>query len=204
MFFNGMPEQDGESFKRRLQGDVQRSLRPRGRRQRLGDGPQQRGQLRPDRVQPGHDALHQRQRDRLVRRPEGGRQERRRDQGVPAVVRHLGPLRLRRRRRLQRARRLHRPLPGDPRRRGRGGRRPGVGHLVAPLVGQPQRQRPARSAAPRRAASRSATPASGSATTRRSRRTAASASSRTSSATTSACRTTTTPTAARTAPASGT
>ena len=34
------------------------------------------------------------------------------DQGLPRDARHVGPLRLRRRRRLQRARRLHRPLPG--------------------------------------------------------------------------------------------
>ena len=49
----------------------------------------------------------------------------------------------------------------------------------------------------------SATPASGSVTTRPSPRTAASASSRTSSATTSACPTSTTPRVATTAPASG-
>ena len=56
---------------------------------------------------------------------------------------------------------------------------------------------------PGSAARRSATPGSGSATTRSRPRTAASACSRTSSATTSACPTTTTPTAARTAPPSG-
>ena len=38
------------------------------------------------------------------------------DQGLPRAVRQGRPLRLRRRRQLQRARRLHRPLPGDPRR----------------------------------------------------------------------------------------
>ena len=38
------------------------------------------------------------------------------DQGRPGVVRPVGPLRLRRRRQLQRARRLHRPLPDRPRR----------------------------------------------------------------------------------------
>ena len=47
---------------------------------------------------------------------EGGGQDRRRDQGVPGDVRQVGPLRLRQRRRLQRGRRLHRPLPGHPRR----------------------------------------------------------------------------------------
>ena len=52
-----------------------------------------------------------------------GRQDRRRDRRLPGAVRRLGPLRLRQRRQLQRARRLHRPLPGRARRRGRGGRR---------------------------------------------------------------------------------
>ncbi len=36
--------------------------------------------------------------------------------GVPRAVRHRGPLRLQRQRQLRRARRLHRPLPADPRR----------------------------------------------------------------------------------------
>ena len=59
------------------------------------------------------------------------------DQRVPLAVRRLGSLRLRRRRQLQRARRLHRPLPVGPRRRGRGDRRRRAGRrrdLVAPLV----------------------------------------------------------------------
>ena len=43
-------------------------------------------------------------------------------------VRRLGSLRLRRRRQLQRARRLHRPLPVDPRRRRRRDRRRRPGH----------------------------------------------------------------------------
>ncbi len=56
--------------------------------------------------------------------------------GRAGAVRHVGPLRLGQRRQLQRSRRLHRPLPGRARRRGRGGRR-GPGHdLVAPLVRQ--------------------------------------------------------------------
>ena len=38
------------------------------------------------------------------------------DRGVPGRVRPVGPLRLRRRRRLRRAGRLHRPLPGGARR----------------------------------------------------------------------------------------
>ena len=38
------------------------------------------------------------------------------DQDLPGAVRQDRPLRLRRRRQLQRARRLHRPLPGHPRR----------------------------------------------------------------------------------------
>ena len=124
-----------------------------------------------------------------------------------AAVRRVGPLRLRRRRQLQRARRLHRPLPGRARRRGRGGRRRRGRHLVAPLVRQPdygttgptgrRQAQPARRRPDRRHRR------TGSATTPSSPRTAASASSPTSSATTSACRTTTTPPAARTAPASG-
>ena len=130
------------------------------------------------------------------------------DQGRPGAVRPVGPLRLRRRRQLQRARRLHRPLPDRARRRRRGRRRrrPGRGrHLGAPLVRlrHRRRRRPARPTT-RPAAPRSATPASGSATTPSSRRTAASASSPTSTATTSVCRTSTTPPApARTPPASG-
>ena len=56
------------------------------------------------------------------------------------VLRPVGPQRLRRRRQLQRARRLHRPLPDRPRRRRPGRRRPVPGrgrHLVAPLEGVP-------------------------------------------------------------------
>ena len=50
------------------------------------------------------------------------------DPGLPGDVRPAGPLRLRRRRRLQRAGRLHRPLPDRARRRRRGGRRPDLRH----------------------------------------------------------------------------
>ena len=117
------------------------------------------------------------------------------------------PLRLRRRRQLQRARRLHRP-PADRARRRRPGRRrpvPGRGrHLEPPLVRLRHRRRhhrPGRRT--RSAASRSATPASGPATTRSSPRTVACPPSPTSTGTTSASRTTTTPPAARTASSGG-
>ena len=66
--------------------------------------------------------LHRRLGRRLVRL-DGGHHDHRPDRHVPGAVRRVGPLRLRRRRRLQRGRRLHRPLPGRARRRGRGGRR---------------------------------------------------------------------------------
>ena len=87
----------------------------------------------------------------------------------PRQLRRLGSLRLRRRRRLQRARRLHRPPADRPRGRRPGRRRPAAGrgrHLEPPLVRLRQRRRPDRSR--RRtssAAPRSATPASGPATT---------------------------------------
>ena len=71
-------------------------------------------------------------------------QVRRRDQGLPRAVRRLGPLRLRQRRQLRRAGRVHRSLPDGPRRRGRGRRRRRPGrrrHLVAPLVRQRDRLR---------------------------------------------------------------
>ena len=69
------------------------------------------------------------------------------DPGVPRHVRRVGSLRLRRRRELRRARRLHRPLPDRPRRRRRGRGRPALGHrrdLEPPLVRQPPGRRPAR------------------------------------------------------------
>ena len=92
-------------------------------------------------------------------------------------VRRVGPLRLRRRRQLQRARRLHRPLPDRPRRWRPGRRRPAPGRgrdLVPPLARVPghRHRRPARQPARRHAGRRP--PASGSATTPSSRRTAAS------------------------------
>ena len=77
----------------------------------------------------------------MGRRPEGRGPHRRADQGRPGVLRPVGPLRLRRRRQLQRARRLHRPLPDRPRRWRPGRRRPAAGrgrHLVAPLVRLPE------------------------------------------------------------------
>ncbi len=82
--------------------------------------------------------LHQRHRGRM-----GGdvRQVRRRPRRLPVELRPVGPLRLRRGRQLQRGGRLHRPLPGRPRRRGRGGRRRPRRHLVAPLVRQPDHRR---------------------------------------------------------------
>ena len=62
------------------------------------------------------------------------------DQGRAGHVRPVGPQRLRPRRQLQRAGRLHRPLPDRARRRRPGRRRPDPGrgrHLVAPLEGLP-------------------------------------------------------------------
>ncbi len=161
---------------------------------------------------PGHVAVRARLGRRLVRRAGRAGQTAAQINAYLATVRRLGSLRLRRRRQLRRARRLHRPLPVGPRRRGRGDRRRRAGHrrhLEPPLVRLLQRQRPGRprrsTHARRRPGRRHAT--SGSATTRSSRRTAASASSRTSSATTSACPTCTTraatPVAPRTRPASG-
>ena len=113
----------GLGHRARRRRDVRRQL-GRGLRRRVG--------------------VHRRHRQRLVRRAEGGRQDRRPDRVLPRPVRPVGPLRLRRRRQLQRAGRLHRPLPGHPRRRGRGGRWRSPGRrrdLVAPLVRQPGRLR---------------------------------------------------------------
>ena len=97
--------------------------------------------------------------ERVGRGPARARPYRRADHGRPAVVRPVGPQRLRRRRQLQRARRLHRPLPDRPRRRRPGRRRPVPGRgrdLVAPLVRVPGRTATTappttRSAAPRSA-----------------------------------------------------
>ena len=82
-------------------------------------------------------------RDRPVgRRPARRGPHRRADQGRAGdVLRPVGPQRLRPRRQLQRARRVHRPLPDRPRRRRPGRRRPAAGRgrdLVAPLEGVPR------------------------------------------------------------------
>ena len=109
------------------------------------------------------------------------------------------PLRLRRRRQLRRAGRLHRPLRHRPRGRGRGGGGGAQGgdaiwsHRWYANFNQTRRARPAASWA----ATTCPAPTCGSATTPSSPRTAAWASSPTSSATTSACPTCTTPPAGR-------
>ncbi len=79
--------------------------------------------LRRQRVEDvgGSWAFVGRLRRRLVRQGARLGQDRGRHRRLPLAVRRLGPLRLRRRRELQRARRLPRPLPGGPRRRRRGG-----------------------------------------------------------------------------------
>ena len=72
-----------------------------------------------------------------VARPEGQGPDGRADQGHPRDLRPVGPLRREQQRQLQRARRLHRPLPDRARGRRPGRRRPDPGrgrHLVAPLV----------------------------------------------------------------------
>ena len=106
---------------------------PSTARSRTGSSAVQRGRLRLEllrqhRLRPRHPAPARGRAERLVHRAARGRQDGRADQHVPGPVRHVGPLRLRRRRQLQRAGRLHRPLPGDPRRRGRGDRRRRPGH----------------------------------------------------------------------------
>ena len=92
-------------------------------------------------------------REPVGRRPEGQGPHRRRDHGGREALRPVGPLRLRRRRRLQRARRLHRPLPDRPRRRRPGRRRPVQGedaiwshrwYAYATDPGRPARTQPAR------------------------------------------------------------
>ena len=105
-------------------------LQRRRRGHRLGQGPVQRGPLRPVRRLP---VRRQRLQQHLGPRP-GRRQPvgtptswppgraGRRGHRRPGDLRPVGPLRLRRRRQLQRARRLHRPLPDRARRR-RPGRR---------------------------------------------------------------------------------
>ena len=108
------PELDAEL----LQGAVLEPVHRERRRDQLGAGAQQRGVLRQQRVRlrssariPGSSST-----TRSTRGPRTMSSQRRR-QRVPGAVRRLGPLRLRRRRQLQRAGRLHRPLPVDPRRR---------------------------------------------------------------------------------------
>ena len=89
---------------------------------------------------------------------------RRPDRRGPRVLRHLGPQRLRRRRQLQRGRRLHRPLPDRPLRRRPGRRRPAPGRgrdLVAPLEGVPEPDRRARVQQGRRHADRHHRPVGG-------------------------------------------
>ena len=115
-----------------LRGPVLGSLQRRRRGHRLGQGQVQRGPLRPHpkrlpRARCAHvctntwalvrDAANQWVADQKAAGP-----DRRADRRRAEVVRPVGPLRLRRRRQLQRAGRLHRPLPDRPRRR-RPGRR---------------------------------------------------------------------------------
>ena len=106
----------------------------RRRGHRLGQGQLQRGPLRPQRRLPlRRQRLHQHlgpgpgRRQPVGRRPEAAGRTDAADQGRPGSVRPVGPLRLRRRRQLQRARRLHRPLPDRARRRRPGRRRPAAG-----------------------------------------------------------------------------
>ena len=202
---------DGELVSRA----VVRALQRRRLRQRLGPGPVQRRRLRQQllrqhRLHARHRALHR------STRPTPGTtsliadgKTAGRDRRDARDLRRLGSLRLRPRRQLRRARRLHRPLPVGPRRRRRGDRRRRPGHrrhLEPPLVRQ--RRFPAASARPsaavpirvRRHAASAAAASTGSATTPSSPRTAASACSRTSSAMTSVCRTSTTPAATPAAP----
>ena len=110
----------------------------------LGAGPVQRGALRhePVRKQRLLDRVGVRE---LLGRCLGRDDVHGRPQREAREVRRLGSVRLRRRRQLQRARRLYRPLPVDPRRRRRGDgwRRPGRERdLVAPVVRVLLRERP--------------------------------------------------------------
>ena len=190
---------------------VVQPLHRQRRRHRLGASALQRGALRPQLLRqhrvPADVAIRSRCGECLVQRPDRGGQDAGADQHLPVAVRRLGSLRLQRRRQLQRARRLHRSLPGDPSGRRRGdGRRCAIGgcDLESSLVRLLRCERPGRSRSARvrrRPHRRRAT--TGSATTPSSRKTAASACSRTSSVTTSGCRTSTTPAAtspARTTP----
>ena len=114
-------------YEKQSSGPLQR----RRRGHRLGQGPVQRGPLRPvQRLPVRRQRLQQhlgpgpRRGQPVGRRPEGRRPHRRADHRRPEDVRPVGPLRLRRRRQLQRARRLHRPLPDRALRRRPGRRRP--------------------------------------------------------------------------------
>ena len=124
-----------------LHRDLVQPLRGERRGDRLGAGALQRGQLRRQLLRQhrlrAHLAVRPRLAERVVRRPDRGRADDAADRRLPVAVRHVGSLRLRRRRELQRAGRLHRPFPVDPRRRGRGdGRRRGgrERHLEPSLV----------------------------------------------------------------------
>ena len=126
------PELDAEL----LQGAVLEPVHRERRRDELGPGAQQRGVLRQQRVRLDRLLGYLEVRQRLGRRV--GRDDvHHAGERVPRAVRRLGPVRHGRRRQLQRARRVHRPLPVDPRWHGRGSRRRRAGHecdLVAPLV----------------------------------------------------------------------
>ena len=131
MYFNQMVEV--------LQGAVLRPLHVQRRRHRLGEGAVQRGALRPNTC--GSNVCSTSGPD--PRRDQPWVADQMADgktpaqiKAVPGHVRRLGSLRLRRRRQLRRAGRLHRPLPDRPRGRGRGDgrRRQGTRDLEPPLV----------------------------------------------------------------------
>ena len=141
--------------RRRLAQEVVRApvvgpLQRRRHGHRLGEGPLQRGALRPQQRLPVRQLGLQQHAASLIRdainawvdRPEGGAaRPTRRSPTDAQVLRPVGPQRLRPRRQLQRAGRLHRPLPDRPRRRRPGRRRPVPGRgrdLVAPLEGVPE------------------------------------------------------------------
>ena len=127
-----------------LQGAVVEPVHGQRRSHQLGPGAVQRGALRhePVRKQRLLDRVGIRE---LLGRCLGRDDVHGRPQREAREVRRLGSVRLRRRRQLQRARRLYRPLPVDPRRRRRGDgwRRPGRERdLVAPVVRVLLRERP--------------------------------------------------------------
>ena len=123
MYFNRMKEY--------LRDPVLGPLLRRGRRHRVGEGPLQPGALRSRLLRhPAGSAVttcastKALVRDALAIWVTPARSGKTMTQitGLPEDVRRPGPLRHRRRRRLPRARRLHRPLPDRPRRWRRGGR----------------------------------------------------------------------------------